>query len=426
MNIKIRNFVPVVAVGGGILALCIVGIAADVVTMRWGPQDIFLNVLAILILCCFASAIVFLCSLLRRFWEGERAFRKIFEQSPNGIFLVDQQGRIIEWNFAQEKITGVPHRDAVGACIWDVLWRLMPPEQQATDPSEAVRRRFVECLTMVGSRQYETEIVTAGGERKVISRVVFPVKKVRTVLFGSIWRDISGQKAAEKKVVDYQARLRSLSSELALVEERGRRHLAICLHDSVGQLLALLKMKVREARSAAAWDEIPGLIDECIQSTRSLTSELSPTVLYELGFPAAVEWLAERMRERGGLACRVVRTGPDVLLPDAFSVILFRAVRELLMNVVKYAAARTAVISIITGDGAVEVRVEDDGRGFNCAILDIPEDRRGGFGLFTIREQLTSLGGTFTIDSKQGGGTKVRITVPVNRRDKNGHQDIAC
>ncbi len=121
-------------------------------------------------------------------------------------------------------------------------------------------------------------------------------------------RDITERKASEEKIRVYEEQLRSLASELTLLEERERRRIANDLHDHIGQNLALSKIKLGELRASVSSSlvkplhEIHGLIEQTIQYTRSLTFELSPPILYELGFEAAVEWLAEQIQEKHGIS----------------------------------------------------------------------------------------------------------------------------
>jgi signal transduction histidine kinase len=105
-----------------------------------------------------------------------------------------------------------------------------------------------------------------------------------------------------------QQRLRSLASELILAEERERRRIAMALHDRVAQTLALSKLKLEAVQESVSstdlakpLDEIYRLIEQAIQDTRSLTFEVSPPILYQLGLEAAVEWLTERVQDRHGI-----------------------------------------------------------------------------------------------------------------------------
>ena len=161
--------------------------------------------------------------------------------------------------------------------------------------------------------------------------------------------------------------------------------------------------------------EVRDLIDGAIQDTRSLTFDLSPPVLYDMGFEAGLEWLADQAREQHGIRVAYRDDGQDKPLDEDVRVLLFRAARELLLNVVKHARASEARVSVCRDDGAVRIEIADDGVGFDASEVHHRANRSSGFGLFSIRERLDFLGGTFRIESRAGGGTRVTLAAPLKR-----------
>ena len=224
------------------------------------------------------------------------------------------------------------------------------------------------------------------------------------------------RKIARQALVDsrdsYHGQLRALAAELSLTEERERRAIAADLHDHIGQTLATARIKLDALGGLRGVEEIRTLVDEAIRYTRSLTFELSSPVLYELGLAPALESLAERMREKHGLAVAVEDDGAAKPMDDDVKVVLFKAVRELLMNVVKHSRAGRAEVVLRRVDRAVEIVVEDDGVGFAAPV------ERGGFGLFSIREGLRHCGGELAIRSETGAGTKVLLKAPLQGGDR--------
>jgi signal transduction histidine kinase len=150
----------------------------------------------------------------------------------------------------------------------------------------------------------------------------------------SLNAEIAERIHAEEKLLAYQKQLQSLASQLSLVEERERHRIATDLHDHIGQTLALSKIKLgalRESVSsdlAVSVDEIRKLIEQTIQYTRSLTSELSPPILYELGFETAVDWLGEQILSRQDIHFHFNDDGQPKPMEDEARVLLFQAVRE--------------------------------------------------------------------------------------------------
>jgi PAS domain S-box-containing protein len=230
-----------------------------------------------------------------------------------------------------------------------------------------------------------------------------------------IQRDITERKKAEEKERAYQEQLRSLASALSLAEEEERRRIATDLHDHIGQTLAITKLKLGALRNelpangyGKLLSEIGSLVDQTIKYTKSLTFELSPPILYELGFEATIEWLGEQMQKQHGIIFEVESDETSKPLDRDVSILMFQAVRELFMNVVKHSGAQKAKVSIRGINEKMEVEVEDDGVGFAMTKTE-----NNTFGFFSIRERLKHFSGTFIIETKPGTGTRVTLTAPL-------------
>jgi len=228
------------------------------------------------------------------------------------------------------------------------------------------------------------------------------------------------RKQSNERLRSYQERLRSLASELVLTEERERRRLATDLHDAIAQNLAISKIKLDALRSQLssedltdALDEVRELLKPAIRDARSLIFQLSPPILYALGLEAAVESLAEQVQQHHGLVTTFADDKQPKPLSEDILVLLFRAVQELLINVVKHSQTGTARITMRRDNGCVRIDVEDDGVGFDSTGIDFHIASRKGFGLFSLRERLHHLGGRLEINSKPGQGTQVTLVAPV-------------
>lgn len=347
--------------------------------------------------------------------ESEARFQATFAGAPIGISLVDLNGRLLESNRVFQQMLGYSSEelDHMAFC------KLSRPE----DAPRCIKL-FKEMIT--GKRDsyrmdYKRYLRKDGG--LVWTRLqVSVVKDASGEPYFAICmiEDITKQKQAEDEIRAYQERLRSLASELTLVEERERRRLAIQLHENIGQILAFARIKLGTLTAEAATsdlaadlNELRNQIDHTIQFTRSLTFELSPPILYELGFGDAVQWLASRFQENCGTEIEVQQEPHPTPLTDDARILLFLAVRELLINVAKHAQARHAKVVITKAEDWLRIQVEDDGVGF-----DVAKSRAAGFGLFSIRERLDHIGGHLKVKSKPGHGTKVTLTIPLMPEDK--------
>jgi len=222
----------------------------------------------------------------------------------------------------------------------------------------------------------------------------------------------------ELRVAERTEQLRALVSELEAAEDRERRQLARDLHDDLGQTLAAARVRLAglcgDARDdvRAPAKAVAALIDQANASTRSLASQLAPEVLYELGLTPALEWLCEEVGRAFGLEVTVHDDGrPKPLSQEARS-ILYRGVRELVINVAKHARTDNAIVEVERTDDQIVVRVSDAGVGYDpAASAAMP---RRGLGLASMRERLSFIGGTLEVQSRQGDGTVAVLSAPLS------------
>ncbi len=213
--------------------------------------------------------------------------------------------------------------------------------------------------------------------------------------------------------------LGQLASELTLVEHRERFRLAEMMHDHLQQLLVGARMQTDLALSEPPVPELrqhlalaSTTLGEAIEMTRSITTEMSPPILFHGELPAALAWLGREMDRKFALRVDVeaAEVGEDV--PEVISAVVFNATRELLLNVCKHAATPEATVCLRHDGTTVELEVCDHGAGIDPAAAERAADGQH-FGLFSIRERVEALGGWVRIDSRPGGGTRVVISLPV-------------
>jgi PAS domain S-box-containing protein len=223
---------------------------------------------------------------------------------------------------------------------------------------------------------------------------------------------------AEEKLRQRTDQLRSLASQLAVVEERQRRQIATGLHDRVGQTLAALKISAGllqrslvDSRSRGSAEQITHMLDDAMREIRTLTFELCPPVLYELGLEAAISWLLEQLTSQHDIHLHLDDDAQRAPLSEDLLGLVFQITRELLTNVIKHAQATEARVRIRNRPEAFVLTVRDDGRGFDPVVLE-EAHRCRGFGLFSIRERLGQFGGDLHIRSSPGSGATVTIHLP--------------
>lgn len=229
---------------------------------------------------------------------------------------------------------------------------------------------------------------------------------------------------AEKYEIELRERtdkVRALSAALAMAEERERRALAQDLHDDLGQMVAVIKLKVSALEALkltraqrAALDECSVAVDLANRKLRAMAFQLSPPMLYDLGLMPALHWLADEMRHVYRIDVRIEDDGVPKELDPAISATLFRAVRELLINVAKHAdVCEATLVTAVSDKRMLTISVSDAGHGFDPTFKP-PANGVGGFGLLSVRERLGYLGGEIEIRSNPGDGTSVILRVPLD------------
>jgi len=234
--------------------------------------------------------------------------------------------------------------------------------------------------------------------------------------------NITEQKQAELNILKYQKRLKDLAIDLTLTEEKMRKQMAIDLHDDVGQLLSASRMQISAINYEAGVSEFKKKINSisqglllAIQSTRSVIFNLSPPQINEIGLYAAVhDWMKEQIENKHGIKTKLTGVNERYPMSENTRLLIFRSLRELMINVVKHAKAKHLNININfkSNKRLMEINVSDDGVGFDENLI-LKKLKKQAYGLFSIQERMSDLGGSMTIDSKPGIGTKVILLIPL-------------
>jgi signal transduction histidine kinase len=235
------------------------------------------------------------------------------------------------------------------------------------------------------------------------------------------FHDITERKNNEKMLLEKQEQLAAMAINLSLAEERERRRIAAVLHDHIGQILLLCKIKLETldntfegSSDEGTYHEIQGFLAQAINDVRSLTQQLNPPFLAEVGLEAAIEWLAKKIEKDYFITVDFCDDGSTKPLNEELRAVVFQSARELLINVAKHAGTKETRLTIGREGDMLVLMVEDHGRGFACLpdpSTNIPQDC--SFGLFNIWQRIKHLGGEMRIDSAPGRGTCATIRVPL-------------
>jgi PAS domain S-box-containing protein len=356
--------------------------------------------------------------------ESEAEYRTLFDTMAQGVVYQAATGAIISANPAAERILGLSREEILDRTSQDHRWNAVredgSPFPGEEHPSMVALRTGKEVRNVVmGMPHPET------GDYlwiNIHATPQFSPGEDRPYQVYTVFDDITERRRAEQRLLNYQEQLRRLASELSMAEQRERQRLAAYLHDDIVQGLALGKIKLGELQAAAPpgivqdlAESVRGVISRLIEDARSMTMELNPPVLHQLGLAVAIEDLVETLQEGSPVLFTFADDGKPKPLDKDILLILYRSVREVLINAVKHAQARHIRVSKRRCEDWVEVVVEDDGVGMNVSEIDERKPRSGGFGLFSVRERIQCAGGQFALESEPGRGTRVVLKAPLKR-----------
>ncbi|MFA7279339.1 MAG: PAS domain S-box protein [Sterolibacterium sp.] len=274
---------------------------------------------------------------------------------------------------------------------------------------------------------HDHRIRSKNGKIKWVRGRAMPLRQPDgSVLWNGILSDITNEKLAENQLLEmaYELErqvnvrttsLRKLAAQLTMTEEREQRMLAQELHDNLSQLLAVVKIKLTTLVRIApkpSIDEIVALVDKADQSVRTITRHLSPPVMRTLGFAPALKWLCDEMHRTYGLSVAIKEAGEPIALVEVVEVVLYRSVRELLINVARHAKIGEAGLFLQRDDSRLMLVVSDAGCGFDSGTFREALAGQHSFGLSSIFERITSIGGQMDVDSSPGGGSRITLSMP--------------
>jgi PAS domain S-box-containing protein len=378
--------------------------------------------------------------------ETSNYLQNLFDHANAPIIVWDPDFRITQFNRAFEHLTGHSAESVIGKRL-DLLFpagtldlsmsrieQTLSGEKWESVEIPILRRdgnvRIVlwNSANIYGSDGRTLVATIAQGqdisERKCMEEAVQKSRnelenrvRERTAELENVNRRILAE-VAEREKTEHQ--LHSLTAILAKAEEQERRRIATDLHDRIIQTLVYANMKlsefsesIQDTNACKTIDEISGYVQQTIRDLRTLTFELSPPVLYELGFVPAIRWLVHQFMEKHKLVIEFREEHVPGDLHKDVCIVIFQALRELLNNVVKHANARCVTLKMYGGSDVFKIVMEDDGIGFDPDQVHLNIDDNSGYGIFNIRERLGFLKGGMAIGSRPGGGTRIELTVPI-------------
>ncbi len=360
--------------------------------------------------------------------KSEEKYRTLFENAQVGIVRTTiEDGRVLEANRREAEIVGYDSTEHLkGQFIFS---------KQYADKGE--REAMLSEILRTGKiDNFETRLIRKDGEIIWLrySARAYPEKGH----IEGIMADITAEKAAMDALLESEKALRNKNLELLLegrkrrylseklinLLERDRKRISMDLHDQVGQDLTTLKMDLEMLLSKLgpnekAWGgKINAMRNKAVKAIRDIkeiSSGLRPSVLDHLGLVPALKELCDTMNEQADVHIDFFCPSKTCDLDSAIEVAIYRIVQEGLTNMVKHSRARKGFVTLIRKGEMITLSVEDDGIGFPKQDNDKSNTFGKGMGLLIMEERAVHLGGSFHVDSSEGGGTTLLAEIPIKR-----------
>jgi signal transduction histidine kinase len=344
--------------------------------------------------------------------------RDAFEQMADVCLWVDTaSGRIVGSNKALWHSLAYPLRELIGRPVQHLAeagsltqsaaaWHAIASGAQLADADIRVLARNGSVHPMSASAWPLTRRDAQGQAQDRISL--------------TIWRNVASRKFDEQHLLESKERLQTLAYEITVAEARERARIATGLHDDIGQILAMAHLKLGELGASSTeadrtrhHEELRGLLGHAVRATRTATFDLRSPLPRQLGLKAAIEALGDRIARACNLRVQVEGEAPAEPPPEPVLSIVFRVVRELLLNIQKHAQAQHVRITLRNFEDQLMIRVADDGVGFDPPQLPHDFSPEGGFGLLSAEAQMEAMGGRLCIESAPGQGTRATLALPL-------------
>ena len=337
------------------------------------------------------------------------------ENTPLAVIEFDKDLTITRWSGRAEEIFGWKASEVLGKNVYDPDFRIIYEEdkKEVDKINEELTKGTVD-RNLSHNRNYTRsgQVIDSEWHNSVLRD---EEGNVLTIM--SLVHDVTERKKTEQILNRSYEEIRQLTSHLQNIREEERSHIAREIHDELGQQLTVLKMDVLglskklgdpDAVIQEKIRDITDLLDSTVRSVRRISSELRPSLLYNLGLDAAIEWHLKEFGKRSGLKTIFIEPAGEVKIPDPVKNGLFRIFQESLTNVSRHAKATKVIVSLEQRDGRLTLTIEDDGQGFEQERIGAKQT----LGILGMRERCEMMGGEYTIQSAPGQGTTVAVAVP--------------
>jgi PAS domain S-box-containing protein len=346
---------------------------------------------------------------IRELRQSEEKYSTLVENASDGIVIIEDRKYVFA-NRTFLRIMGYSEKELIGMDYLDIV---------APESAECLRERHTKRLQGLDVPTItEARFIDRNGEARYFEINAGLIERNDRKAVLVIFRDITDSK-------EYQMSLKKLSEQVLKTQEEERKRISRELHDEIGQALSAMNINIEILLANGTLQDSSGekrlrdmkkLTEKSIDDIHRISYNLRPYLLDKFGLVAAVRWYTETFAERTGVEVGLHIEGEWEKLHPTVETTVYRVIQEALTNISKHAEAKRAFVSLSSVSDGMEIFVEDDGKGFETER----EKKRGnlikgGLGLFGIGERVASFGGSFSITSNLGAGTKLAIRIPASR-----------
>jgi PAS domain S-box-containing protein len=329
----------------------------------------------------------------------------ILENTSDFVTTTTIDGRGVYLNGAGRALIGLAPDSDLSS--WPGIAAYSPSSE------ELMRTQAIPTALRAGLWAGEAVAVSHRGEEIPISQVLIAHKgeNGRVQYLSVLARDISEQKRVEEM-------LQALPRQLLAVQEHERRQIAHELHDEIGQVLTAIKINLQTIQRtpevfAGRMEDSVHLVENALQQVRTLSLDLRPPMLDDLGLVVALRWHLDQHAQRTGLSIQFEADFVSIHPPQEIAIVCFRIVQEALTNIVRHAYARQVQVELRQDNAALHLRVWNDGETFDVNKARARARRGESTGLVGMQERAQMVGGRVDIVSRKGQGTEVHVWLPL-------------
>jgi PAS domain S-box-containing protein len=346
----------------------------------------------------------------------------ILDALPFYVILIDEHHYILAANSAVKEQLGLELKDIIGKYCPKVIHGLDEPFyacplEEAVEKGQVVEREALDPASgrWIKSAAYPTRGFTRDGRR----------------IYFHMISDITDRKQAEEQLRASHEQLRSLSAHLESVREEERKSVAREIHDELGQILTALKIDLSSLTEGSAEEQqlvlektksMSELTDMAIETVKSISAELRPPLLDDLGIAVALEWQAAEFEKRTQIRCKFSSKPKDIVLDPDRSITIFRIFQEALTNVTRHSNASKVKAVLVKETDKIVLTIKDNGKGIQKKQITDPK----ALGLIGMRERANFWGGEVTVSGAPGKGTAVVVSIPLTNQENLNAKNTDC